>query len=168
MNKLLVTMSEFTTPFSTIVRKDIRHMISIFPGPGNVPSTGRRISPYPTSENSRQRSDSDLKKSVLRYHEDTTLSGNGQFLPRAPAFRSLSNDEIGPITNRVTKPTLASDYKRHYSELADAECSNTKSMNRAKELSSKFMGLRKIERNEMSDIVAQLTRPTLLSEIRHR
>lgn len=140
-------------PFNSIVSKNIKHIYSGFPTTVQM----RHSNPYPTQDQMRLREDNqDLKTGVLRFSEyDETY---GCYIPRAPAFKPMSNDDMTEMIQRLQKPTIASQRICNTSEKS--------LVNELDKFNPRYRGVHRAEDGELAGINERLTRPTKISSIR--
>jgi len=146
-------MGEFQTPFNTIVTRDIKHIYSGFPNNVHLRYTPQ----YPTMEQLKIREENtELKAGVLRFSEYDEKYGC--LIPRAPAFRTLSQQEIEEMVQRLQKPTIAS---KGICNTSDKNVVEHQDMH-----NPKYRGTRKVDAAEIPGITERLTRHTEISKIR--
>ncbi|XP_041371195.1 uncharacterized protein LOC121384734 [Gigantopelta aegis] len=143
----------FSLTFHSILDHNIRHLYS--GTPTNV--SYRHSKEYPNMDQLRQQRENQyLKDYVLRVSE--YRSEHKCFIPRAPAFKALSHQEVDEIVTRLSSQTVASQGISGTSE------NTTLSDKRSKY--PKYQGQKKVSREEMDAIVKRLNKPTTMSDIR--
>ena len=139
-------MGEFKTPFPTIVSADIKHIYSGF----SQAEPLRDCLSFPPNEQ--------LVWNETRPEEQRIMEYDGEyhcFIPRAPAFEEMSENEIQSVVERLRqqstdKDTLSKMYVNAYMD----------------KFKSKFRNDRKADEREVARITQRLTRPTAISSIR--
>ncbi|KAK7094650.1 uncharacterized protein [Littorina saxatilis] len=145
----------FSLTFNSILDNNIRHVYAGKPAQMSY----RHSSEYPNMDQLRQRRENQqLKDYVLRTSE--YQSDYNCLMPRAPAFRLLSRQEVDDIVTRLQRDTVASTRQDGTSD--------EKAVQDKQKSNPKYLGLKKVSQEEMDEITQRLCKPTKMALIRER
>lgn len=144
-------MSEFATPFPSILSSGLRNIYS------GRPTRVLYRACDPTMDQLRLKEQlHDMKLDVLRTSDFKNNSNS--CLSKAPAYRVFSRSEMNETIERLRKPTVAS--------LGLSNTSDFNTMARMQKDNPRYMGKQKVEQEEMRAILRRLNKSTKMSDIR--